>query len=289
MIKVIASDLDGTLLNEHHTLSDVTRETIKKAQAKGLRFIIATGRAFKQVEQITTEHGITCDYIVSSGGEVRTPEKEVVYSGHMKLEDCKNAYEVLKNYTVPFVFNTEEGDYCIGTLQSMEDNVLDHIFAFNQSVSREEIKKSSIYKNMVARTKVVPSFTALEELNPKIIKIFIFSKNLSMLGEIEQQLQPNPNIAVASSFSNNLEITDVTAQKGPVLKKYIESLGYTMDEVMVFGDSMNDYSMLSMNFGATIAMENGDEKVKSVAKYVTKSNIEDGVAYAVEKLLEKQY
>ena len=288
MIKVIASDLDGTLLNEHHTLSETTRDMIKKAQESGLRFIIATGRAFKQVEEITTEHGITCDYLVSSGAEVRTPEKVIVHSGYMKLEDCKSVHEVLKEYTVPFIFNTAEEDYCIGTPQSLEENVLDHIFAFNQSVSREEIKKSPMFQNMVAKTRVVPSFAALEALNPKIMKIFIFSKNLPMLGEIQRKLETNNHLAVASSFSNNLEITDVTAQKGPVLKNYIESLGYTMAEVMVFGDSMNDYSMLSMDFGATVAMENADEEIKAVAKYVTKSNVEDGVAYAIEKLLEIQ-
>lgn len=76
------------------------------------------------------------------------------------------------------------------------------------------------------------------------------------------------------------------AQKGPVLKEYIESLGYTMEEVMVFGDSLNDFSMLEMDFGATVAMENADPEVKAVAKYVTKSNAEHGVAYVIEKLLE---
>lgn len=73
-----------------------------------------------------------------------------------------------------------------------------------------------------------------------------------------------------------------------MLKGYIESLGYRMDEVMVIGDSMNDYSMLSMDFGATVAMENSMPEVKSVAKYVTKTNSEFGVAYAIYRLLEKQ-
>ena len=103
---------------------------------------------------------------------------------------------------------------------------------------------------------------------------------------MKKKIQVNENLAVASSFENNLEITDVKAQKGLALKSYIESLGYTMDEVMVFGDSMNDYSMLSMDFGATVAMENGAQRVKDVAKYVTKSNAEDGVAYAIEELLK---
>ena len=71
-----------------------------------------------------------------------------------------------------------------------------------------------------------------------------------------------PKIAVASSFESNVEITDARAQKGPILKEYIESLGYTMDEVMVLGDSLNDYSMMSMDFGATVAMGNAVSELK---------------------------
>ena len=62
----------------------------------------------------------------------------------------------------------------------------------------------------------------------------------------------------------------------------------TKEEVMVFGDSLNDYSMLSMDFGATVAMENADEEVKRVSKYVTKSNEDLGVAYTIHELLKKQ-
>lgn len=66
----------------------------------------------------------------------------------------------------------------------------------------------------------------------------------------------------------------------------VNGADYVIGEVMVFGDSMNDYSMLSMDFGATIAMENGLEEIREVAKYVTKSNEEDGVAYVIEELLK---
>ena len=59
-----------------------------------------------------------------------------------------------------------------------------------------------------------------------------------------------------------------------------------MDEVMVFGDSMNDYSMMEMDFGATVAMANADEEIKRIAKYETKSNEEDGVAYAILEMLK---
>ena len=109
-----------------------------------------------------------------------------------------------------------------------------------------------------------------------------------MLGELKQRLEQNKEIAVASSFPTNLEITDVKAQKGPVLKEYIESLGYTMDEVMALGDSLNDLSMIEMDFGATVAMANAEPEVKDAAKYITKSNTEFGVAYAIDRLLENQ-
>lgn len=120
-----------------------------------------------------------------------------------------------------------------------------------------------------------------------IYKIFLYSDNIPLLNNIRQELSSNKQIAVAASFETNLEITDIKAQKGPVLKKYIESLGYTMDEVMVLGDSMNDFSMLEMPFGATVAMENAMPEVKKVAKYITKSNEELGVAHAINCLLEQ--
>ena len=70
------------------------------------------------------------------------------------------------------------------------------------------------------------------------------------------------------------------------MKWYVESLGYSMDEVMVMGDSLNDYSMLSMDFGACVAMENAADILKETASYRAPSNEEDGAAIAIEKLLE---
>ena len=88
----------------------------------------------------------------------------------------------------------------------------------------------------------------------------MFSHDLELVRRVTKHLEKNPKIAVASSFESNVEITDARAQKGPILKEYIESLGYTMDEVMVLGDSLNDYSMMSMDFGATVAMGNARKR-----------------------------
>ena len=139
---------------------------------------------------------------------------------------------------------------------------------------------------MWERTKELPDYAALRENNVPIGKMFLFSEDVEMLQEIKKELDKNKNLAVSSSLKTNLEVTHIRAQKGPVLKRYIESLGYTMDEVMVLGDSLNDLSMMEMDFGATVAMENADEEIKAVAKYITKSNEDDGVAYVIDEMIK---
>ena len=161
-----------------------------------------------------------------------------------------------------------------------------HLFFSN--LPREELVRTETYQRIIKSTKTVADMDELEAAKVPVYKLFLYSEDKEMLDELKMRLEKNKDIAVASSFPTNLEITDVKAQKGPVLKEYIESLGYTMDEVMVLGDSLNDLSMIEMNFGATVAMANADSEVKSAAKYITKSNTEFGVAYAIEELLKRQ-
>lgn len=288
MIKVIASDMDGTLLNEQHLLNERTVHAVKKAQEAGIRFIVATGRNFEQTIHAMGDSGIICDFIVNSGAEIRNSKYEVLQSGSMNMQDCKAVYNILKNYSLMYLFVSENTDYCIGSTKDREDELIQHILTFEKGMTEAEARETSLFKSMLSKTEVVSSFEELADSGKPITKIFAASDDLKMLKEIENQLLENPNLAVASSFLNNIEVTDINVQKGIVLKNYIESLGYTMDEVMVFGDSMNDYSMLSMDFGATIAMANGADKVKEAAKYITKSNTEDGVAYVIEELLKQR-
>ena len=159
---------------------------------------------------------------------------------------------------------------------------------FHLSECRDQIEQSELYKRVKASSRRIDSVDELEKQGIIIHKIFLFTGDLEMLDKIKRRLMQNPELAVASSFYNNLEITVKGAEKGPAIQEYIESLGYTKEEVMVFGDSLNDYSMLSMDFGATVAMENADEEVKRVSKYVTKSNEDLGVAYTIHELLKKQ-
>lgn len=288
MIKVIASDMDGTLLGGDHKIAPETLDAIHRAQGSGIRFILATGRNFQGTVSALDGLDLTCDYLVSSGAEVRNQEQQVVSRIDMDLDICEDIYELLKSYPVTLIFSTDWYEYQIGTYEEVERNSLAHMKLFFLNLTDEEIRQNELYRSMEEKTKVIPDFDTLRKENVPIYKIMFILDDTEKIARMKGALENNPEIAVASSFPNNLEITNVRAQKGLVLKEYIESLGYTMDEVMVFGDSMNDYSMLSMDFGATIAMDNAEPEIKAAAKHITKSNEELGVAYAINELLKRQ-
>ena len=288
MIKVIASDMDGTLLGDDHKPAPETLAAVKKACDTGIRFMIATGRNFPGAMAELKDAELVCDYIVGSGAEVRNPQQEVVVTHPISIELCRAIYEEIRDYPLSVTFCTDGYDYKIGTPEEIEESLVLQMQLFFSNQPREELAKSETYRRIKKSTRAMSDMDELEAAGVPVYKLFLYSEDKAMLDEMNVRLQRNKDIAVASSFPTNLEITDVKAQKGPVLKEYIESLGYTMDEVMVLGDSLNDLSMISMDFGATVAMANADPEVKSAAKYITKSNTEFGVAYAIEELLKRQ-
>ena len=286
MIKVIASDMDGTLLNNNHVFSEKTVQSLKRACEKGIRFMVVTGRNYVSALEPLSKTDLVCDYILSSGAEIRDQDRNVKMSIALSMDQCQYLYEKLKAYSIGIMFCSEEKNYVIGTFEEADNGILDYIKYFHETKDREELKKSPLYEMMWAKTKNLPDFQSLKEMNVAITKMFLVSDYVDQLQDIKQQLETRGDVAVSSSFKYNIEVTDIRAQKGPILKQYIESLGYTMDEVMVLGDSLNDYSMLEMDFGATIAMSNADEEIKKVVKYMTKSNEEDGVAYVIDEMLK---
>ena len=285
MIKVIASDMDGTLLNEKHVVSERTANAIKEAERKGIRFMVITGRTFQGALEGLGNSGIICDYIVSSGAEVRNAEQEIVFKGLLKREACKAVADVLEKYPVQALFCTDYLEYCLGNEERLEENILEHIKAFDERIPEEALKIHPMYEVLKEKTKCAKDYAELDEKEIPVSKIFIFSLDLESIKVMRKDLEQIPGIVLASSGDNNLEITDSAAQKGIVLKRYAEVLGYQMDEIMVLGDSMNDHSMFLMDFGAKVAMENADPKIKKLATEITKSNAEDGVACVIEKLL----
>ena len=92
MIKVIASDMDGTLLGDDHRIAPETLAAVKRACDAGIRFMVATGRNFPGAMEELKGTDLTCDYVVSSGAEVRNPQQEVVKSTPISIDLCEEVY-----------------------------------------------------------------------------------------------------------------------------------------------------------------------------------------------------
>ena len=284
MIKVIASDLDGTLLNNDHEISKETLDAINLAKDNGIRFMISTGRSFKNTMEALKKHSLECDYIMASGAEIRDPKKKILKQVPMDQSVFEELYHRIKRFKVGVHFCSDICEYVIGTKEEVEEQLIEQTILFHRSGTRDEIIHSPEFREMCKKSKRINEIKELKQY--PIYKIFISSDNEQLVKAIDEAIADIPGIASASSFSNNLELTHIEAQKGIALKEYITELGYTMEEVMALGDSMNDYSMLSMDFGVTVAMKNAMEEVKKAAKYMTLTNEENGVAYAIHKLLE---
>lgn len=283
MIKVIAVDMDGTLLNKQGEVSEVTLEAIKKAQQAGMEIIIATGRGYSYAMEPLKKHSFKRRYLLMSGGEVRDENETMVRQILLDYKTSKTLYDICQNYSVPIHFWGDESDYAIGTKEQIRDGMRQAISSFT-GIPVNEVEESEIYQHMSGRIKRLDS---IEELEPyDIYKAFVFSDNADMLAHMDREFLQIPDIASASSFCTNLEITNIRAQKGLVLKEMVEEMGYSLDEVMALGDSLNDESMLSLPIGAAVAMGNAHEKLKKICPYHTKSNDEDGVAYAIDKVLD---
>lgn len=285
MIKVVVTDMDGTLLNERHEVSKRSLAAINKLYENNIRFIISTGRHYKLTMDTLEKYKLKCDYIVASGAEIRDENAKILKQIPMDHSNFQEILEKIKDFPIAVRFCSDDYDYVIGSQDSIKRDMLLQAKYFFDNSSFEEIEASSEFQKRLSKVKGIKAIEELKEQEVAIYKIFIFSEDDALIEEIDNALSTVEGIASASSFTSNLELTHINAQKGIALKEYIEGLGYSMEEIMVLGDSMNDYSMLSMDFGATVAMENGMEKIKEVSKYMTKSNIEEGFAYAVEKML----
>lgn len=283
MIKLIASDMDGTLLNTNHTISKGNVEAIKKAQELGVKFVIATGRSFEGVKPIADEFNLDCEYILMNGSEYRDKYGNVIESIAMDKEKVKSIIEIMDESNLCIEFFTN-----VGTLTSdyekVKESITDRIRSLNPECSDEEAQ--GFLSEFIGRRKIT-IFNSINELMDDkidIYKIITFNRDAELIGSVKEKLKKLPGLSVVSTFDNDIEVSDIKAQKGLILAKVAEKMGLEKDEVMPIGDSFNDYSMFT-EFKTACAMGNAIPEVKELAWFITDTNDNDGVAKAIYRAL----
>ena len=288
MIKLIASDMDGTLLNSDHKIPKENIELIKFAQKNGIQFVVATGRAYYEALPALNDESIKCDVISFNGGIIYDKNGNIINITPMKLKDLYYTIEILKSLEISYQLYTKNTIYT----NSIETDItayIDLIRANGEEPNEQHLRQEA--RNRLALgyiTEVDNIELYLNQENNPAIKVIGISNDLEKLKHATELLSGNDNISVTSSGANNVEIMDKKATKGEALKIVAEIHDINLKNAIAIGDNLNDQAMLDI-VEYSIAMKNGNKELQKTSKFITeKTNSEAGVADSVMKLLKEK-
>lgn len=272
-IKLVAADMDGTLLNRDRKITKYTQKVIKEAIARGVYFVPATGRAVNALpEELKQIEGIRYG-IFSNGATIYDlKEKKVLYKNQFPKKRVLELLEWSKQFDIMTSFS-------LG----------------GQSYARESDMKNIDYYQLDENTKcvvqnsrkLVPNLeNLLKEDGQAVEKITLLFRTMEEREKVRKGLGIFDDIQFSSSLPKNLEISKKGCNKGKGLSELAKILGINKEETMACGDADNDREMLE-SAGIAVVMENGLDSMKVIADYITASNQEDGVAKAIEKFVLK--
>lgn len=288
MIKLIASDMDGTLLNSDHKIPKENIELIKFAQKNGIQFVVATGRAYYEALPALNNENIKCDVISFNGGIIYDKNGNIINITPMKLKDLYYTIEILKSLEISYQLYTKNTIYT----NSIETDItayIDLIRANGEEPNEQHLRQEARNRLALGHITEVDNIELyLNQENNPAIKVIGISNNLEKLKHATELLSGNDNISVTSSGANNVEIMDKKATKGEALKIVADIHDINLRNAIAIGDNLNDQAMLDI-VEYSIAMKNGNKDLQKTSKFITeKTNSEGGVADSVMKLLKEK-
>ncbi|WP_343210127.1 Cof-type HAD-IIB family hydrolase [Anaerolentibacter hominis] len=270
-IKMIALDLDGTLYTDDKKISDRNLAALKRAVEKGIYVVPTTGRVYRRLsKELYRIEGLK--YVVMTNGAsiMDMDTREYIYRDLMPMTKVR---QLLKEF--------EQFDLM------PEANVDGYVIVEDQFYSREKLLEYGIpegYLEAVMESNVPTSSLKeyFKDKDYKVEKINVMFRTLEERQRAKDYFDRDPDLKVTSSLKYNLEINMKTATKASGLEHLAQLLGFTRENVMACGDGLNDVDMIQYA-GLGVAMANALDVVKENADYITLTNMEDGVAAAVEK------
>ena len=275
-IKLVALDLDGTLFNSQGEISEKDRETLKRATDAGVAVAVATGRAYTELPvDMLYENGV--HYAITGNGSAvyRMPHGECVLSDCLDNEVVYDILGEVGQLDVYYDVYIEGTAYCP---KSVCHNIrkMDMPEAIHEHVERTRIVVDDLVEFIKSTGKHVEKATVN----------FALLEDGTLLGrkETAEILDRYPQVQYLCGGYHNWEFTRAGVTKGTGIRFLAEKLGISIDETMACGDSQNDLSMLEV-VHAAVAMGNATEEVKNICNFISKTNNESGVAYAIEQLV----
>lgn len=269
-IRLIALDLDGTLLSpDHVTVSEANRAALRAAHSAGIAVAAATGRTLSILGDVCTQVPQIGYVLYSNGaGAANRLTGEVLYENALPWPDAARLFDYFDRFPVFAEV------YAGGVSYAQRDKERFFPFGvFPQDFVEEARRGMTVCDSFrdTLRDKAVEKFT-------------VYTVDKALYRAMWNELSADGGFAVTTSFPVSIDVTKAGADKGAALAGLCRALGLSPEQSMAFGDAENDSPMLH-SAGIAVAMGNASDACKAAADYITKSNGEDGVAYALHELL----
>ncbi len=225
MIQIIASDMDGTLLNGEMTISKFNADAIKEAQKKGVHFIVSSGRCWYEVKPLLDKFGIKCPMISINGGLVLDENGKTVVSTPVPPSIARQIMAQLKRAGLYFEVVTKNG-VCSDDKSKRIENFAELLASIQPDTPfKLAVSLASARMELVNIQYVKDYNDILEDPHNPIYKIVAFSQDgPKVLDPLRAEFDANPELVVTSSGERNIEINHLNAQKGIALQRYADSL-----------------------------------------------------------------
>ena len=268
-IRLIASDIDGTLLPRGGRISDVTRRAVARCWARGIPFILATGRWAGAIGGILRDLGLEgrpC--IIANGGAVLDGDGRCLRESCMDETDARRVAEILLEYPV-----------------MVNSYVRNGLYRLNTDVMAERLKKYVGEGDPRIVNDDPDAFGTAGMRN--VYKLEALCDDPAILAELSARVR-RLGVTVSSASPRNVEIMAPGCGKGAALRWLAGYLGVPRETVMAFGDYYNDRELLAAA-GWPVAMSNAVEELKAEARSIAPADVEDGVARVLlEQVLEEE-
>ena len=284
MVKLIAIDLDGTLLDKGKYISEKNIEAIKFAQKRGIEVVIATGRANFDAQNILKESDINPWIIGTNGATIHDPSGELFYSVPLNQQTASNMLNILED---EFLYYEAFIDHQICAPNYGKELLFQEI---DQLMSKTNHMDKSLLKLEIeiqfgqSGFTFIESYKKLLEQEKEIYNILAISFDEEKLQKGWTKFVDVPNVTIVQSGKNNFHLQHEQASKGNALEILAKQFNVDLADTAAVGDNYNDLPMLQI-VGRSAAMGNADQEIKDLCDVVTLSNDKDGVAHFIHSLL----
>ena len=287
MYKLVAIDLDGTMLNSYGMVTENTKQVIKNTINKGTEVIIASGRPIDSIKTIAKEIGTENYFIAGNGALIYDiKENKVIYEKYLSKQKVLEIIKICEENSIAYNIYTEKTIIAKG----LKYNVL---YYYKENLKKEENKKTNI-------TIVEDVYEYIKNLeNEKFLKITVCDETKSVFNSIIRKLRTVEDIDVLDVLHMSRKMIKQGTEDVPIEYYYTEislkdvdkwnaieylanKMNISKDEIIAIGDNINDKKMIE-NAKVGIAMGQSTPVITKIADFVTLNNNEDGVAKALEK------